>query len=56
MQTIDPSTQTLLLQELTSLSATSTRVRRSAADRIHLAMPNLQKLKLGHGIHPPPQG
>ena len=37
------------MQDLTSLSAYNTRVRRSAADRIHLAMPNLQKLRLGHG-------
>lgn len=50
------SSYMLLMQELTSLSANSTRVRRSAADKIRSAMPNLQKLKLGHGVGPPPHG
>lgn len=42
------------LQELTSFSAYSTRVRRSAAEKLQAALPNLQKLRLGQGAAPPP--
>ena len=46
---VDTDKAVAAMQDLTSLSAYGTRVRRSAADRIHLAMPNLQKLKLDRG-------
>ena len=42
------------VQELTSFSAYSTRVRRSAAEKLQAALPNLQKLRLGQGAAPPP--
>ncbi len=42
------------MQELTSFSAYSTRVRRSAAEKLQAALPNLQKLRLGQGAAPPP--
>ncbi|KAL0046320.1 hypothetical protein WJX82_009131 [Trebouxia sp. C0006] len=42
------------LTELTSFSAYSTRVRRSAAEKLQAALPNLQKLRLGQGAAPPP--
>ncbi|DBA71808.1 TPA: hypothetical protein ACH3X2_011002, partial [Trebouxia sp. C0005] len=39
---------------LTSFSAYSTKVRRSAAEKLQAALPNLQKLRLGQGAAPPP--
>jgi len=42
------------MQELTSFSAYSTRVRRSTAEKLQAALPNLQKLRLGQGVAPPP--